>query len=107
MQYLVFVVPKIRSSTTPWCLPTLYSQHCALSCCCLYSETSLSSACDTEAASECVQALEAVPGGPQACVSACDFQWCGGGLAVTDVMYLLWTSVQPVVIHEREDDLLQ
>ena len=54
-----------------------------------------------------MQALEAAPGGIPASVSACDFQWCGGGLAVTDVMYLLWTSVEPAVIHEREDDLLQ
>ena len=73
----------------------------------LYSDLSLTCASDTEAASECVQASEGAPGGSQACVSACDFQWCGGGLAVTDVMYLLCTSVQPVVVHEREDDLLQ
>ena len=42
-----------------------------------------------------------------ASVSACDFQWCGGGLGVTDVMYLLWTSVQPQVIHDREEQLLR
>lgn len=62
---------------------------------------------DTEAASEGAQASEAVSGSEEASVSACDFQWCGGGLAVTDVMYLLWTSVSPAVIHEHEDELLR
>lgn len=50
---------------------------------------------------------EAVSGSEEAAVSARDFQWCGGGLAVTDVMYFLWTSVEPAVIREREDDLLR
>ena len=54
-----------------------------------------------------MQASEAASGSEEASVSACDFQWCGGGLAVTDVMYLLWTSVEPAVIHEREGDLLR
>ncbi|KAL0047335.1 hypothetical protein WJX82_000891 [Trebouxia sp. C0006] len=42
-----------------------------------------------------------------AVVSACDFQWCGGGLGVTDVMYLLWTSVQPQVVVDQEEELLR
>ena len=42
-----------------------------------------------------------------ASVSACDFQWCGGGLGVTDVMYLLWTSVQPEVVCKQERVLLR
>ena len=28
-------------------------------------------------------------------VAACDFQWAGAGVAVQDVVYLLWTSVEP------------
>ncbi|KAA6417522.1 MAG: hypothetical protein FRX49_09484 [Trebouxia sp. A1-2] len=46
-------------------------------------------------------------GGEPAMVSACDFQWCGGGLGVTDVMYLLWTSVQPQVLFDQEEELLR
>lgn len=45
--------------------------------------------------------------GKSAVVSACDFQWCGGGLGVTDVMYLLWTSVQPQVVFDQEEELLR
>ncbi len=40
-------------------------------------------------------------------VSACDFQWCGGGLAVRDVVYLLYTSVQPEVVWQQEESLLR
>ena len=46
-------------------------------------------------------------GDATAFVSVCDFQWCGGGLGVTDVMYLLWTSVQPQVNYEHEEELLR
>ncbi|KAL3130837.1 hypothetical protein ABBQ38_000172 [Trebouxia sp. C0009 RCD-2024] len=52
-------------------------------------------------------ASETSAGSMAASLSACDFQWSGGGLAVTDVMYLLWTSVSPSVIRDREDDLLR
>ena len=82
-------------------LPT-YSQNAAHTL-----KQSLGFACDTEAASECMQNSEAVPGRVAASVSACDFQWCGGGLAATDVMYLLWTSVSPAVILDCENDLLR
>ena len=42
-----------------------------------------------------------------ASVGVCDFQCCGGGLGVTDVMYILWTSVQPHVIKGQEEKLLR
>ena len=45
--------------------------------------------------------------GKPAVVSACDFQWCGGGLGVTDVMYLLWTSVQTQIVFDQEEELLR
>ena len=61
-------------------------------------------ACWTGAASG---ASETAPGSMAASVSACDFQWSGGGLAATDVMYLLWTSVSPTIIRDCEDDLLR
>jgi hypothetical protein len=40
-------------------------------------------------------------------VCACDFQWAGRGLGVQDVMYLLWTSVEPSVVRAHEAQLLE
>ena len=39
-------------------------------------------------------------------VAVCDFQWTGPGLGVLDVIYLLYSSVQPSVVFNREQDLL-
>ena len=61
-------------------------------------------------ASVCEEAASAsgqAAGVAAASVSACDFQWSGGGLAVTDVMYLLWTSVSSQVVQQQETQLLQ
>ena len=43
----------------------------------------------------------------EASVSACDFQWCGGGIGEQDVMYLLWSSLDPAVVVEQEQKLLR
>lgn len=40
-------------------------------------------------------------------VGVCDWQWAGGGFGALDVMYLLWTSVEPNVVHEHEAELLR
>ena len=40
-------------------------------------------------------------------VAACDYQWAGPGLGAVDVMYLLWTSVEPDVVREHEESLLR
>jgi hypothetical protein len=40
-------------------------------------------------------------------VAACDFQWAGWGLGIQDVVYLLWTSVQPEVLQAQEELLLE
>ena len=42
----------------------------------------------------------------RASASACDFQWCGGGIGEQDVMYLLWTSVSPQDLRQHELKLL-
>lgn len=39
-------------------------------------------------------------------VSACDFQWTGPGAGVKDVIYLIWTSVDPQVVQLHEEELL-
>lgn len=39
-------------------------------------------------------------------VCACDFQWTGWGLPMQDVVYLLWTSVEPDVLQQHEGKLL-
>jgi hypothetical protein len=39
-------------------------------------------------------------------VAVCDFQWVGGGVCLQDVMYLLWTSVQPAVVLQQEASLV-
>ncbi|GMH38625.1 hypothetical protein BSKO_06509 [Bryopsis sp. KO-2023] len=39
-------------------------------------------------------------------VSVCDFQWTGPGLGVKDVVYMLWTSVDPDVVRDFEAELL-
>ena len=39
-------------------------------------------------------------------VAVCDFQWFGPGLGVQDVMYLIWTSVDPDVVRQHEQKLL-
>jgi Ecdysteroid kinase-like family len=38
-------------------------------------------------------------------VGVCDFQWCGYGLPMADVQYLLWTSVDPAVVQTHTDSL--
>lgn len=44
--------------------------------------------------------------GAAARVCPCDFQWAGTGVCMQDVAYLLWTSVAPEVVAEREEELL-
>lgn len=39
-------------------------------------------------------------------VCPCDFQWAGTGVCMQDVAYLLWTSVAPEVVEQREEELL-
>lgn len=39
-------------------------------------------------------------------IAACDFQWIGPGLGVQDVVYLLFSSVEPSVVSSREKELL-
>ena len=40
-------------------------------------------------------------------VGVCDWQWAGAGLGAVDVMYLLWTSVEPGIVCEHEAELLR
>eukprot|EP01024_Parvocaulis_polyphysoides_P056072 TRINITY_DN5841_c0_g3_i1.p1 TRINITY_DN5841_c0_g3~~TRINITY_DN5841_c0_g3_i1.p1 ORF type:complete len:444 (-),score=67.10 TRINITY_DN5841_c0_g3_i1:170-1501(-) len=40
-------------------------------------------------------------------VAVVDFQWSGWGLPVLDVVYVLFTSVQPDVIKQSEEELLR
>jgi hypothetical protein len=40
-------------------------------------------------------------------VAACDLQWVGRGAAVLDVVYLLWTSVEPTLVRQHEGALLR
>eukprot|EP01025_Chloroclados_australasicus_P038490 TRINITY_DN3966_c0_g1_i6.p1 TRINITY_DN3966_c0_g1~~TRINITY_DN3966_c0_g1_i6.p1 ORF type:complete len:527 (-),score=32.74 TRINITY_DN3966_c0_g1_i6:62-1642(-) len=40
-------------------------------------------------------------------VAVCDFQWSGWGLPVLDIVYLLYTSVQPNVVEVSEYKLLE
>ena len=53
------------------------------------------------------QGTEGEKQGCQASVSACDFQWCGGGIGEQDVMYLLWSSVSPHALQQHELKLLR
>lgn len=40
-------------------------------------------------------------------MSICDYQWTGPGLCIKDVVYLLWSSVDPLVMSYRENELLK
>lgn len=48
----------------------------------------------------------AADGGGAAAACPCDFQWAGTGVCMQDVMYLLWTSVEPGVVAAEEEELL-
>jgi hypothetical protein len=78
----------------------LICEHVATSCDSAFCEVQLWPAAGTPHSPALATALAQQ-------VAACDFQWAGWGLGIQDVVYLLWSSVQPEVVQAQEELLLE